>query len=388
MTFKSILLASALAACAPFPLSSAFAQTAESAAVAKSQSQATQRPNVLVWMLDDVGFAQIGSYGGLVETPNIDRVARLGLRYTNYHTTPICSASRAAFLTGRNSHSVRVGGHSAGARPYPGYDSEIPAEDGTIAAYLKRDGYATFALGKWDHLPSAQQSGPGPFRLWPSGQGFDRFYGFLAADTSNWEPTLVSDNTSIPTPRSPSYHLSTDMADKAIEMIAVRRATAKPAPFFMYWATGAAHAPHHAPPEWIERFRGQFDDGWDSARQRILDRQIAQGLVPKATKLPPRPDGMPAWKSLSREQKRLYARQMEVFAASLSHADHEFGRILGALEASGELNDTIVVITSDNGASAEGAVDGSFNEMLFVNGVFPDVSANLKHYETWGDPST
>ena len=347
-----------------------------------------QRPNMLVWMLDDVGFAQLSSYGGLVETPNIDRVARMGLRYSNYHTAPICSASRAAMLTGRNPHTVHMGGHAAAALPHPGYDGKIPAEAGTVAANLHAAGYATFALGKWDHLPSDEMTPAGPFHHWPTGQGFDRFYGFLAADTDNWQPSLIRDASPVATPETPGYHLNRDLADQAIAMIGSRAARSPQPPFFLYFATGTAHAPHHAPADWIARFKGKFDQGWDKAREQILARQIAAGLMPKGTKLAPRPEGMPAWDSLSADEKRLYARQMEVFAASLVYADAQFGRVLDALEASGQLDNTIVLVTSDNGASAEGARDGTYNEALFANGRFPSAAENLPFLDQWGGPHT
>ena len=385
---------SALALCAvALSPMAAMAQSATSAAQpraapAELQRQAQQRPNVLIWMVDDVGFAQVSCFGGLVATPNIDRVARMGLRYDNYHTAPICSASRASFLTGRMPHSVHIGGHATAARPFPGYDAMIPAADGTIAANLHQAGYATFALGKWDHVPPSEVSPAGPFNHWPLGQGFDHFYGFLTADTDNWNPTLVRDGTPVPKPAQPNYHLSADLADQAIAMIEARGARDPARPFFMYWATGAAHSPHHAPKDWIERYRGKFDMGWDKAREQILKAQIAQGLVPRDAKLAPRPEGMPAWDSLSADQKRLYAHQMEVFAAALSYADAQFGRILDRLEARGELDNTLIIITSDNGASAEGGPDGLYNEAEVTNRILPGVADNMPFYDAWGGPRT
>lgn len=346
------------------------------------------RPNVLIWMMDDVGFAQLSSYGGLVDTPNIDRVAQLGLRYTNYHTPPICSASRAAFLTGRNAHSVHIGSHAAAARPYPGYDAKMPPEAGTIAENLRQQGYRTFAVGKWDHLPASSQSASGPFTYWPLGQGFDRFYGFLAADTNNWSPVLVADNSPVSIPYTEDYHLDPDLADKAIGMIRSRSVNLDGAPFLLYLATGTAHAPHHAPAEWLSYYRGRFDAGWDEARNRILSQQIALGILPEGTELPPRPDGMAEWSTLSADAKRLYSRQMEAFAASLSHADEQFGRILDELEFTGELDDTIIIITSDNGASAEGAEHGTYHESTFFNGHYPSVAENLLYLDAWGGPKT
>jgi arylsulfatase len=355
---------------------------------AAPQPSQQQRPNVLVWMIDDLGFAQLGCFGGLIATPNIDRVAQMGLRYTNYHTAPICSSSRAAFLTGRNTHSVHMGGHAAVARPFPGYDGKVPADDGTIAANLHEAGYETFALGKWDHMPTEEMTPAGPFTHWPAGQGFDHFYGFLAADQDNWHPTLIRDETPVATPEAPGYHLNHDLADQAIAMIASRDADGAKRPFFMYWATGTAHAPHHAPKEWIARYKGKFDMGWDKAREMILAREKAQGLVPANADLAPRPDGMPPWDSLSPDQKRLYARQMEVFAAAVSYADDQFGRILDALQARGELDNTIVIIASDNGASAEGAYNGAFNEAALATSKPATLAENLKFYDKWGGPET
>ena len=346
-------------------------------------------PNVLVWMIDDTGFGQLSAYGGLVDTPNIDRVAAMGLRYSNYHSTPICSASRASFLTGRNSHEVHIGGHSAMAIGFPGQDALVPRSAGTIAENLRQAGYRTFAIGKWDHLPSRDASAAGPFTYWPSGQGFDRFYGFLSYDADNFAPLLWSDHNPSPLPRDPAYHLSSDMADQAVAMIGARQAAGtERAPFFLYWATGAGHSPHHAPDEWLARYRGKFDAGWDVARERILARQKALGLVPADTELPPRPDGMRAWSDLSEDERRVSARAMEAFAAQLAHADQEFGRILDALEASGEIDNTIIVVTADNGASAEGSALGTFSEQYMSNGRVATVAENLEHLDEWGRRGT
>lgn len=345
-------------------------------------------PNILVWMIDDMGFGQLGCFGGLTDTPNIDRIAAAGLRYANYHSTPVCSASRAAFLTGRNSHTAHIGGHSFVAAPFPGYDAHIPRDEGTIADNFRAAGYRTFAIGKWDHLPAQDTSQAGPFTYWPSGQGFDRYYGFLSADASNFAPVLWSDQAPVVLPKDPAYHLTTDLADKAIAMIDGRDGGAKRPPFFLYWATGAVHAPHHAPDAYLQRYRGRFDMGWDKAREMILARQKKLGLVPQDATLPPRPEGMPAWDSLTADQKRSYARAMEGFAAQLTHADAEFGRIVETLRARGELDNTIIAITADNGASAEGAADGTFNENMFLNGYLPSLADNLKHLDAWGTRET
>ncbi|MCP1471713.1 arylsulfatase [Sphingobium sp. OAS761] len=363
---------------APAPL------TAPTPAAAPVQT----RPNVLIWMIDDVGFGQLSGFGGLVPTPNIERVAHMGLRYDNYRTAPMCSPARASLLTGRMPHSVHMGGHPLQAFPFPGYDGKVPAEAGTIAENLRQAGYRTYAVGKWDHLPPSEASPAGPLTHWPLQQGFERYYGFLSADTDNFFPTLVRDNSAISAPIKPGYHLSADMADQAIAMLTDRDGSDADEPFFLYWATGAAHAPHHAPQAWINRFKGQFDMGWDRARETILAREIKAGLIPEGSKLAPLPDAVPAWDSLDADHKRLYARQMEAFAASLSYADAQFGRILDALSARGELDNTIIIITTDNGASAEGGPGGALTESYIGNATPPAFSDNLAMIDKWGGPDT
>jgi len=363
------------------------AAAVEAAPAPAPPPQADGRPNVLLWLLDDVGFAQLASYGGIVDTPNIDRVVARGLRYDNYHTAPVCSASRAAILTGRMPHSVNMGGHAALPMTTPGYTGRVPAAAGTIAENLRQAGYATFAIGKWDHLPPADMASGAPLTYWPTGQGFERYYGFMAADTDQWHPNLIRDNTPIPTPSAPGYLLNVDLADQAIRMIDSRDA-GPVRPFFMYYATGTAHAPHHAPKEWIERYRGKFDMGWDKLRETVLQREIARGIVPKGTKLADRPPGMPAWADLTADQRKMYARQMEVFAAALSFADAQFGRILDELEKRGELANTVVIVTSDNGASAEGGPEGMLSESFLSAEKQPTLADNLRFYDDWGGPST
>jgi arylsulfatase A-like enzyme len=345
-------------------------------------------PNVLIWMIDDAGFAQVGAFGGLIDTPTIDSLARQGLRYTSFHSTALCSASRAALLTGRNAHAVSVGSHAGIAAPYPGYLSRVPKSAATIARVLQMNGYATFALGKWDHLPSEDVTPSGPFTYWPSGQGFERFYGFLAADTDNFRPVMWLDHEPVDPGRGrEDYHVSTDMADRAIEWIAELQQTNPQKPFLMYWASGAVHTPHHAPRANIDAYQGRFAMGWDKAREQILARQKEMGIVPASVQLPARPDFIPAWDSESTDGKRLYATMMEVFAAQLTHADHEFGRIVETLRRSGELDNTIVIVTSDNGASAEGSPTGSWSEFRFNNGVADSLESNLRFEKQWGGPS-
>jgi len=346
------------------------------------------RPNILVWMLDDVGFGQLSTYGGLVPTPNIERVARRGLIYNNYHTAPVCSASRAALLTGRMPHSVNVGGHAALPIEGVGYNGKIPAAAGTIAENLRQAGYVTFALGKWDHLPTTDTSPAGPFTYWPLRQGFDHFYGYLSGDTDQFHPTLVKDMSTVAAKPSVYYHFSKDLADEAISMIRSRDGAFSRIPFFMYWATTAVHAPHQAPKEWLDRFHGKFDAGWDKARELTLKQQIARGLMKPGTKLAPRPEGMPPWSSLSSTQKKLYARQMEAFAAALAYADAQFGRILDELENRGELSKTMILIMSDNGASAEGGSAGVPTENYVINQKAPSLAENMRYYDSWGGPET
>lgn len=346
-------------------------------------------PNVIIWMLDDVGFGQIGAFGGLASTPNIDRVARRGLVYNNFHATSLCSPSRAALLTGRNHHAVHIGSHAAAPAGFPGYDDIIPKSAATTAKVLSDQGYSTMAIGKWDHTPGEFTSIAGPFNLWPLGQGFDHFYGFMGADSDHFEPNLWQDNSLIPTrPHAKDYYLTTDLADKAISFMTGTKSAAPDKPFYLYWATGAVHGPHQSTESWREIYKGKFNSGWDVAREQIFARQKKLGVIPRNAKLSPRSDKIPAWSSLSTDQKKMYARQMEAFAAQLSQADHEFGRMLDTLERTGQLDNTLIFILSDNGASAEGGLEGLYREMRFANGLPTTLEDNLKYYDQWGGPAT
>ncbi len=341
---------------------------------------------MLFFVLDDVGYGQLSCFGGLVDTPNIDRVAASGLRYANMHTTALCSPTRSCILTGRNHHSSGVACIMELATGYPGYDGRMPFENGMLPEMLVDHGYNTFCLGKWHLSPSEDNTPAGPFHRWPLGRGFERFYGFLGGETNQWYPDLTQDNASVPQPRSPEdgYHLSEDLADQAIKMILDANATAPEKPFFMYYATGAAHAPHHVPAEWADRYKGKFDDGWDAYRETVFARQQQLGLLPADAELSPHDPDVPEWSTLADDERRLYARMMEVFAGFLSHADHHFGRILDTLERIGELDNTLIMIISDNGASAEGGPIGSFNEMLFFNRIPESFEENLARIDELG----
>lgn len=362
------------------------------AALAQSTTDAPKttpkRPNVLVWIMDDVGFGQPSPFGGPVDMPTLQSIADRGLRFTNFHSTAICSSSRVALLNGRNHHALGMGNHSGLMSDDLGYNARIPRSAASLATILQQNGYSTWAVGKWDQFPNVDASPDGPYEFWPSGQGFERYYGFLFADMDQFHPTLWRDHTPLETPRSDDYHLSTDLANQAIQYLRDQQASAPGKPFYLYWATGAAHSPHQAPREWLEKYRGRFDQGWDRQRELTLARQKQLGLMPKDLKLPPRQPFVPAWSEMSADQRRMAARSMEAFAAELSHADHEFGRILDELRRQGRLDDTIIVVVSDNGASGEGGPGGTYNEWRSISGLHPTLEENLAHYDDWGGPAT
>ena len=345
-------------------------------------------PNVLMIVLDDVGFAQLGCFGAGLRTPNIDRVAGQGLRYNRFHVTAVCSATRAALLTGRNHHAVGMGVTEEAALGFPGYTGRIPPTAATLARLLRDQGYNTMAVGKWHLAPQVEYSAAGPFERWPLGVGFERYYGFLGAETNQWAPELVRDNTQIEPPRSPEegYHLTEDLVDQTIRMIQDQQQAQARKPFFCYLAPGAAHAPHQVSEEWVAPYRGQFDDGWEAWRQRAYDRQVAEGIVPPETVLTERPPWVPAWDTLSADERRLFARYMEVFAGFVTHTDHHLGRLFDHLEEQGIADDTLVMIMSDNGASAEGGPTGTINEAAGWLGFTEDVATSLEHIDEIGGP--
>ena len=326
-------------------------------------------PNVLFVVLDDVGFAQIGCYGSDIATPNIDRLAAGGVRFSNFHTCALCSPTRSCLLTGRNHHSNGMGRVADLASGYPGYSGDIPRANGFLSEILREQGYATYAVGKWHLTPDDETHMAGDRSSWPLGRGFDRWYGFHGGETHQYVPTLYCDNHSVQPPRTidEGYHLSADLADRALEFLSDLRNVDHDQRFFLYFATGACHSPHQAPPDWIARYRGQFDDGWDRWRERTHARQLADGIIPPGTELSPRPAWVPAWDDLHEPDQKVAARFMECFAAFLSYTDDQIGRVLDFLEQSGDLDDTMIVLVSDNGASSEGGVHGSINDARVVN---------------------
>jgi len=349
-------------------------------------------PNVLLIMTDDVGFAAPGTFGGVIPTPAMDRIAKSGMRYTNFHSTSLCSPTRAAIITGRNHHSVGNGVVGEISTGFPGYDSIIKIENGTIGTILKGNGYATSWFGKDHNTPSWQASQAGPFDQWPSGMGFEYFYGFVGGDASQWQPNLFRNTTAIyPFQGNPGWNLETAMADEAIQYMKELKELAPGKPFFIYYVPGATHAPHHPTPEWIKKISDMhlFDKGWNEVRETIFANQKRLGIMPDHAKLTPWPKELPQWDSLTWEQKKLFIKQADVYGAYLAYADHEIGRVIQAVEDLGELNNTLIIyISGDNGASAEGMLNGTPNEFTTFNGVAVPVKDQFLWYEFWGSDRT
>lgn len=344
-------------------------------------------PNVVVVLLDDVGFGTSSTFGGPVPTPALDRVASAGLRYNQFHTTALCSPTRAALLTGRNHHSAHMGAICEIAYGFPGYDSVIPQSTATVAQTLRMNGYNTAWFGKAHVTPVWELSPAGPFDRWPTGLGFDRFYGFLGGETSQYEPALYDQTTPVEpyVGREDDYHLTEDLTDKAIEWIRLQKTSAPDKPFFVYFAPGAGHCPHHVWPEWSDRFKGKFDDGWDALRQQIFDRQISQGIIPAGTTLTPRPPEIPSWDEYDDRYKPVARRLMEVFAGFIAHTDDQVGRLIGAIDELGQWEDTLFIyVFGDNGASAEGTVHGAWSAPAFQNGLPEDPEWLLDHMQDFG----
>ncbi len=345
-------------------------------------------PNVVLVVLDDVGFAQLGCFGSDIETPALDALAARGLRYRNFHTTALCSPTRSCLLTGRNHHSNGMGRVIELATGFPGYNARIPKANGFLSEILLEHGYATWAVGKW-HLTPEEETHLGATRArWPLGRGFERFYGYFNGETHQFAPALLRDNHQTRQPRhiDEGYHLTEDLVDEAVQLVTDLRAVDGDKPFFLYFCTGACHSPHQAPAEWIERYRGRFDRGWDEWRERALERQIELGVIPSGTELSPRPEWVPAWNDLSDDERTLYARYMEAFAGFLSHTDHHLGRLVDFLESTGELDNTLLFVLSDNGASSEGGPVGSLNDIRIWNFVPHTVDEALRRIDEIGGP--
>jgi len=347
-------------------------------------------PNVLFIVIDDMGFAQLGCYGSPIETPSIDQLAKEGLLFNNMHTTALCSPTRSCILTGRNHHSNAMSCITEMSTGYPCGNGNIPFENGFLSEMLLQKGYNTYALGKWHLTPSDQISAAGPYDRWPLGRGFERFYGFLGGGTNQYYPDLVYDNHSVHQDKTPEegYHFTEDITDKAISFIADSKQVAPNKPFFMYFCPGAMHAPHHVPKEWADKYKGKFDDGWDVCREKTFKRQKELGIIPQDAELSRHDPDVQEWNSLSEEEKKLYARMMEVYAGFLTHTDHHLGRLFDFLKKIKEWDNTIIMFISDNGASSEGGPTGSVNEMNFFNNIPETVEENLRMIDELGGVKT
>ncbi|MFV1963228.1 MAG: arylsulfatase, partial [Acidimicrobiia bacterium] len=355
------------------------------------QQAPADAPNVLLVLLDDVGFGWPSVFGGLVEMPTAERLAGNGLLYNQFHTTALCSPTRGALLTGRNHHTVHTGNIGELATGFPGYDGIIPKSCATIAELLSQNGYATGWWGKNHKVPDNQTSEAGPFDNWPTNQGFDYFYGFIGGETDQFKPALYRGTRAVPVPDTVEngYHIDRDMADDCIDWMRRQKAIAPDRPLLAYWSPGSAHAPHQPPLDWRGRNAGRFDMGWDEYRRQTWERQLEMGVIPEGTGLTERPDEIPGWDDRSDDEKRLFARFAENYADFLSHTDHQVGRMVNALEEMGELENTLVIyIIGDNGSSAEGTLTGQLNEFMGVNGFLPEVGDLLPRIDEIGLPGT
>lgn len=346
-------------------------------------------PNVVVILVDDMGFGAPSTFGGPIAMPTLDALAADGLRYNNFHTTALCSPTRMALKTGRNHHQGEAGSIMETSTGFPGNTGQVPNSVAPVAEMLRLNGYSTAAFGKWHETAVWETSVSGPFDRWPTHQGFDKFYGFLGGETNQWAPFIYDGVKPVELPTDPKYHFMTDMTDQAVTWVRHQQAMTPNKPFFVYFAPGATHAPHHVPKEWIARWKGKFDQGWDKLREETLARQIKLGVVPEGTKLAPKPDAIKDWDKLTLDEQRLFAHQAEVYAAFAEMTDSEIGRLVQAIKDMGELDNTLIVyIAGDNGASAEGGMNGSFNELTYFNGVDEKVSDMLKNMDRWGGPDT
>jgi arylsulfatase A-like enzyme len=346
-------------------------------------------PNVVVVLVDDFGFGHGSAFGGPVRMPTLERLASGGLRFNRFHTTALCSPTRVALLTGHNHHANNAGAIMELATGFPGNTGIRPRSITPLAQILRHNGYSTAAFGKYHETPPWEVSVSGPYDRWPTGSGFDKFYGFIGGETNQWAPAIFDGVTRIEMPPTPNYHFTTDMTNQAINWVSAQQSLTPDKPFYMYFATGATHAPHHCPKEWIAKNKGRFSGGWDKLREETFARQKQLGVIPADAKLTPRPKEIPAWDAQTPDQKRLFERQMETFAGFGEHTDHEIGRLVAQLEKLGALDNTLLLyIAGDNGSSAEGGPEGTYNEMMALNGIIGKADQMMGHVDTWGDPTT
>ncbi|MEK6238189.1 MAG: arylsulfatase, partial [Planctomycetales bacterium] len=346
-------------------------------------------PNVVIVLIDDIGFGGPSSFGGPIQTPTLDRLAKGGLSFNNFHTTALCSPTRVALKCGRNHHTANAGSIMETATAFPGNTGAIPNSVAPLAEMLRLNGYSTGAFGKWHETAAWETSVSGPFDRWPTRQGFDKFYGFIGGETDQWYPLVYDGVTRVTPPKSKDYHFTTDMTNQAINWVKAQQSLTPDKPFFMYFATGAVHAPHHVPRKWADKYKGKFDKGWDAIRQESFARQKAMGLIPNNTKLPPKPKEIKDWDALANDERKLFARQAEVFAGFLEQTDYEIGRLASAIEDVGEMDNTLFIyIAGDNGTSAEGGFVGMYNEMTYFNAVVEKVEDLLPKLDEWGGPYT
>lgn len=346
-------------------------------------------PNVVIVLIDDMGFGTTSTFGGPVPMPTLDKLAQGGLRYNNFHTTALCSPTRQALKTGRNHHTSNAGSIMETATAFPGNTGVLPNSVAPLAEMLRLNGYSTGAFGKWHETAPWEISVSGPYARWPTLQGFDKFYGFMGGETNMWAPSIYDGVTKVEPPLGSNYHFTTDMTNQAVAWVRYQQALTPDKPFFVYYAPGATHAPHHVAKEWSEKNKGKFDQGWDKLREATLQRQVELGVVPAGTKLAGKPEAIKDWEVLSADEKRLFTRQVEVFAGFAEQTDHEIGRLVEAIDGLGQLDNTLFIyIAGDNGASAEGGMNGMYNEMTYFNGVNETVDDMLKHLDQWGGPET
>ena len=346
-------------------------------------------PNVVVVLIDDFGFGLSSAFGGPIPMPTLERLAKGGLRYNRFHTTALCSPTRVALLTGHNHHANNAGAVMELATGFPGNTGIRPRSITTLAEILRQNGYSTAAFGKYHETPPWEVSVSGPYDRWPTGSGFDKFYGFIGGETNQWAPAIYDGTVRVEHADRPDYHFTVDMTDHAVNWMSAQQSLTPDKPFYMYFATGATHAPHHAPKEWIAKYKGQFSGGWDKLRDETFERQKKLGVIPANTKLTPRPKEIPAWDAMSPEQKRLFERQMETFAGFAAHTDDQIGRLVAQLEAIGELDNTLFFyIVGDNGSSAEGGPEGTYNEMMALNGIVGKADQMVGRIDEWGGPTT